>query len=362
MASQRIKKIFGLKTALIAISAISLIIIFFNFMNKYEEPKTVKVEKDDKTEEGGLDPSPQPQPAPSPSPSPPKPKVTLKDKEDGPLPEGGGASTQPNEENDKEYKKSEKLWLEISKHIEDKDLDSIKKMITLKPELVTDPIFEGKYFIHIACEQGYADLVTELIKLGCNVKIPTKDSLESQPIHLAAELETTEILEKLVEKGAEIDANDINGDTPLMYAVICEQHEPVKYLLGHGANPNLLVSPRDSSPPTKTRGETDSKSNAPIHVKTILNMAISLDHIEIVDLLLSYKADPALADSQGMDALHTAAFYGREEIVDRLLATGKVEVEAVVKSATGALKGKTAFDLAEGHESIRQKLKAAATK
>jgi hypothetical protein len=352
MASQRTKSSFSFKTAFIVISGVLTLIIFFIYMNKSTET-VVEMQSDDQSESEDQDLVPS-----QPQQNPAQPKDTPKA---DPLPNngdggggGGGVSSDPvKDANYEAYVKSEQLWLKIKKLIEDKDLESIRAMLKLDPELVTGPIFDGKYLIHIACQEGYPDLVTELINLGSDIKILTKDSIEAQPIHFAANLSTTEVLDKLVGKGAEIDAKDINGDTPLMYAVICEEPEPVKYLLKNGANPNLQVSPKITVAEDGTDEEADVDS--PIHIKTILNTAISLDHREIVDLLLANNADPTLVDSMGWNALHAAAFYGREEIIDKLLATGKLDVHAEVTGST-KLAGKKAVDMAKDHESVRKKL------
>ena len=208
--------------------------------------------------------------------------------------------------------------------IKRQDLSNLKLILDFYPELITGPILDGKYLLHLAIQESYTDLVAELINRGCNVNIFTKDSVQSKPIHLAAKLNTTEILDKLLEKGAEIDATDVNGDTPLMYAVICDQTDSVKYLLDRGANPNKLITPT----PDITINTDDIPFKEPAHIKTILNTAISLNHDIVVKLLLDNNADPSITDSLGMNALHSAAFYGRTDLIDNLLATNKIDINA----------------------------------
>ena len=350
MASKRVKSYLTFKPAILAISGIFVLTIFVIFIIKSTE-NTVKVQSDDNTRTDH-------EQLPKPSKTPTKPKGKNKDiplQNDNEKIDSVPSSDPKNDLKNEEYKKSEEIWLKIMKLIEDKDLENIKNMIKLNPELVTGPVFDGKYFIHLACQKGYTDLVMELINLGCNVKIPTKDSIETQPIHLAAMLNSTEILVKLVEKGAEIDVTDINGETPLMYAVISDEPEPVKYLLNNGANPNILVSPKEPSTPHP------SVSADPLHVKTILNTAISLDHKEIVKILLDNNADPTLIDSNGLNALNTAAFYGRTDMIDTLLNTGKLDINTVV-TGKSELAGKNALDLAYNHVETLEKLKAALIK
>ena len=50
-----------------------------------------------------------------------------------------------------------------------------------------------------------------------------------------------EVVQFLLDNGADINIRDENGTTPLMNAVIGEKTEIVKLLLERGANPNLSV-------------------------------------------------------------------------------------------------------------------------
>lgn len=45
------------------------------------------------------------------------------------------------------------------------------------------------------------------------------------PLHRAASIGNSEMCELLIEEGAEIDATDRTGQTPLMNAVICENRQ-----------------------------------------------------------------------------------------------------------------------------------------
>jgi 26S proteasome non-ATPase regulatory subunit 10 len=54
------------------------------------------------------------------------------------------------------------------------------------------------------------DLQLLLFQFGCT------------PLHRAASTGNAELCEFLIEEGAEVDAVDKTGQTPLMHAVICE--------------------------------------------------------------------------------------------------------------------------------------------
>jgi truncated hemoglobin YjbI len=73
---------------------------------------------------------------------------------------------------------------------------------------------------------------------------PTK----STPLHMAARRDNVEIGEQLITAGANVEARDIKGHTPLRRALNCRQPGMIKLLVGCGANldapDNKGVTPR----------------------------------------------------------------------------------------------------------------------
>ena len=90
-----------------------------------------------------------------------------------------------------------------------------------------------------ACQQGgNLPTVKTLIEAGANLHQKTKDSIGLTPIHLAAQSGKIEIVRFLVRSGAEVDAKDNLGKTPLKYATSnCDDHQNpvVDFLLSKGA-------------------------------------------------------------------------------------------------------------------------------
>lgn len=58
-------------------------------------------------------------------------------------------------------------------------------------------------------------------------------------MHLAAQSNSPEIIKLLGEKGVDINSQDKNGFTPLMYAIIHRANKAVKFLVENGANLSL---------------------------------------------------------------------------------------------------------------------------
>jgi ankyrin repeat protein len=54
-----------------------------------------------------------------------------------------------------------------------------------------------------------------------------------------------EIVQMLIDKGANVEVRDRKGGTPLVYAIVADKPEIVKILLESGANPDVIVPDPD---------------------------------------------------------------------------------------------------------------------
>jgi ankyrin repeat protein len=119
----------------------------------------------------------------------------------------------------------------------------------------------------------------------------------------AVEQGEIEKIEKLLDKGANPNVQDIFGSTPLRIAARCDNPEVVELLLKRGADPNV----------------PDIFGSTPLHI------AAECDNPEVVELLLKRGADPNIPDDDGQTALHKAA----GEKVVQLLVGFKTDTESV---------------------------------
>nr|5AQ9_A Chain A, OFF7_DB08V4 [synthetic construct]5AQ9_C Chain C, OFF7_DB08V4 [synthetic construct] len=137
----------------------------------------------------------------------------------------------------------------------------------------------------------------------------------------------------LMANGADVNAADNTGTTPLHLAAYSGHLEIVEVLLKHGADVDA----------------SDVFGYTPLH------LAAYWGHLEIVEVLLKNGADVNAMDSDGMTPLHLAAKWGYLEIVEVLLKHG-ADVNAQDKF------GKTPFDLADdnGNDDVGTLLQVAA--
>ncbi len=129
----------------------------------------------------------------------------------------------------------------------------------------------------------------------------------------------TDIITALVDAGADIEARNEAGLTPLMLAADNRSDEAVSVLLQLGANKNA---------------QSDTEKF------TALHYAAKNSDTDTLKILLKAKADPNLKDHKGQTPLHHAAAEGDDDNVDLLVASG-----ADVQSKDNM--GRTAAKLAE---------------
>lgn len=103
-----------------------------------------------------------------------------------------------------------------------------------------------------------------------------------------------------IEAGADVNAFQGDGTTPLHWAVYRDDVELARALIARGARPDV-INRYGSSP---------------------LAEAVNIANVELVDLLLVAGADPESPNDEGQTALMLATRAGSVEIAERLLQRG----------------------------------------
>lgn len=163
-----------------------------------------------------------------------------------------------------------------------------------KRELATLGIsYSDHAFVESAC--GNNKRATLLfIKAGMSVNAKNDENVTA--LHCAAQTGNTDLIHRLIEKKADVNAGDLLFTRPLHAAVQAGKIQSVKMLLDAGANINAMTG--DGSP---------------------LFLAAAAGDENISLLLLERGADIRLTDKWGGTALNAAMESGRSEAVIRLL-------------------------------------------
>ncbi|CAN9217724.1 unnamed protein product [Alternaria alternata] len=157
----------------------------------------------------------------------------------------------------------------------------------------------SKNILWWACENGFETLA-KLLLVGDSTLVNSYNvSYSTTPLRLAVKGRHPEVIEVLLEAGADIDAL-VLGDTALYTAVLQGHTEIVALLLDKGADVNALSGVKDNA----------------------ISRASYLGNKEMIDLLLERGADINAMAVEGDAALHNASFKGHKEILELLISKG----------------------------------------
>lgn len=187
--------------------------------------------------------------------------------------------------------------------------------------------------LHLAAYAGLSWLVLKLLSPGNLRDFNARDSQGNVPLIWAARNGHCLAVQLLLDKGAEIGAENHEGVTALYWASNNGHAAAVELLLKRGAN----CKPRDKVGWTSLhraafnehRGvirillDNDADIEATDTTKwTALMRAATTGNIEVTRLLLSKSANPHVRDMEGCTPLHHAAAFGHSQILKLLLEYG----------------------------------------
>ena len=151
-------------------------------------------------------------------------------------------------------------------------------------------------------------------------------------LRLAAEEGNVLRIERLLNRGADIEGRDDYGESALMYAAAADKVTVLEALIDRGA-------------------EVDGRN---VHGAAALMLASSAGALGSIEILLNRGADINARNKVGMTALMTAAYHNQAEAVSLLLSRG---ADAAMRRG---VKRKTALDIAveEGNLEVIDLLRA----
>ncbi|XP_067653209.1 ankyrin-3-like [Haliotis asinina] len=252
---------------------------------------------------------------------------------------------------------------------------------------------DGDNALHLACMRGDEEIVKHVLKLH-TLNINCRGSKGRTPLLLAAEYNSYNVFELLLESGADPSAVNSNGDNILHMACEGDGEEIVKHvlklhildtncrgfkgktallvaaeysaygvfklLLEGGANLSAVDNDGNSILHFASMGENEEivKHILKLHVVDIncrgskgmtpLLLAARQSTFGVFELLLESRADPSVVNSDGENVLHIACTHGDEDMVNYVLS------KRIVDLTTRNNHGLNASEVASkcGYESI----------
>ena len=164
--------------------------------------------------------------------------------------------------------------------------------------------------MNLAAREGWIDIVRKHIEAD-PLSVHQRGWIGDSPLHWPAHNGLVEIVELLLDAGADIEADEVNcyGGKPLHWA---SEHEPrtVELLLKRGAN----VDARN------TKSDSDFLGMTPL----IMNATQKEDCSEVTELLLAAGADAGARDARGRTARDHALNRGNTKIAEVLKSAGNL--------------------------------------
>jgi ankyrin repeat protein len=154
--------------------------------------------------------------------------------------------------------------------------------------------------LHAAVHNGQLAMVNYLLSKGADANLCNQKG--RRPLHVVKQsMDMALIIQSLIDAGAEVDATEKHGLTPLMFMCSRASLEGAATLLALGAKVRCVAWSNGFS---------------------ALEFAVKSERTELVELCLSKGANPNAQTLDGNTSLHLAAALAHTDVILRLLQSG----------------------------------------
>lgn len=186
--------------------------------------------------------------------------------------------------------------------------------------------------LYIAAEKGHSSILQGLLQNNYDSKQCLTEALLRACL---GSVDSPDIVSELIKKGADVNAVDSAGNSPLLLAIRNQKPEVVKALVSSSANVNYKNLKSDNESPIllASKGKNTSiieeliKAGANIESSytdktTPLMVAVNSENVEAINVLIKAGAKTNSTNSNGITPLMLAAQQKNLEIVKKLIVSG----------------------------------------
>jgi ankyrin repeat protein len=211
-------------------------------------------------------------------------------------------------------------------------VELVQLFLKYKPNLNRQSPDLGYTTLHFACEYDNLDVINCLLEHGADTKIKSKNLLT--PLLVAIVNSNKEIALKLIERDPSV-VNDCMYEipiklSPMIFAVQENFDEVIRALIKHGAHlyndecnttPLQIAATKGLDSIVTTLIEVGASVNRP-NANGELPLFFAVDNLSTVKILLDNSAEVNAKNKFAMTPLHYAAFRGKLDSVEQLIKRG----------------------------------------
>ncbi len=196
----------------------------------------------------------------------------------------------------------------MGKAVEKGDVEAVRALLEKDPEAVRVYDDDGFTLLHLAAREGREEILGFLLEKGAPVSARSRDGEGAMPLHQAAARGYRGCVELLLANGADINAMDrhisdghrFRRFTALCFAVHNGHYELVELLINRGAEVNPTVK----------------VTHTPLYI------AVRKENLKMARLLIEKGADVNCKVSASLTPLFTAVHLGNLEMAKLLVENG----------------------------------------
>lgn len=173
----------------------------------------------------------------------------------------------------------------------------------------------------VASEEGHFEAVHLLLRRGAN---PNARMLETTPLCQAAKSSRLDVARLLVAHGADVNARNKAGQTPLTCLGCYPNRSMIKFLLEAGAEPGCAMGrPHDGSSADYTaKGAPPVVDYEESKIEAVTYMCAAKGGAPVLEMLLGMGLLQAFTHKQWQSMMMDAAHYGEGNVIRMLVEKG----------------------------------------